>query len=68
MILRKNELKVFYEGKIQPELDKKIIQFFDTLGFSCWARGVNLDNEGHPLNREIAFDEIGLPKVTSEKK
>jgi hypothetical protein len=44
MKLKENELKVYYEGNLNQELDKKIRETLKKFGYSFWASGMSCEN------------------------
>lgn len=48
--MKKNELNVYYEGKLNQELDKAIIKTLKTFGYRFWASGMSCEN-----TRDLAF-------------
>ena len=53
MKMSKKELKVFYEGELNPDLDLAIKKTLKKFGYKLWASGMDLLN---PI-RDLAFDK-----------
>lgn len=46
-------LRIFYDGKLNEELDKKITEFMKILGYSRYASGYNFEKNV----RDLAFEK-----------
>lgn len=52
MKLKENELKVFYQGELNSEMDNDLSVLLKKYGYTNWASGMDLvDNV-----RDLAFD------------
>lgn len=50
--MKKGELKVYYEGEVNQELDKVLEKVLKPFGYERWASGISKDFE-----RDLAFDK-----------
>lgn len=53
MKLEKKELKIFYKGKINPELDKALKDILNKFKYKEWASGFNICDG----IRDLCFDK-----------
>lgn len=59
----KKELKIYYSGKLNEELDEDLEDLLGKYGYKRWASGYNLEEN----IRDLAF-EIPKDKKLSKKK
>ncbi len=59
MELKKGELRVFYRGEYDEELDNAIGDGLKPFGYEFYASGYNLEEPRHARVRELAFEKKG---------
>ena len=52
------ELKIYYTGGLDEDLDNKLRKFLKTLGYKSWASGMDLTTG----TRDLAFDKENCEK------
>jgi len=50
--MKRDELKIFYAGGLNENLDKKLTNLLKEFGYKRWASGMNLKT----LIRDLAYD------------
>jgi hypothetical protein len=61
MKLKENELKIFYSGGLNQDLDNAIEKLLGAFGYERWASGMDKDDV-----RDLAFDRYGHNIIDSE--
>ena len=62
MDLKENELKIFYSGGPNKDLEDKLKELLGAFGYDMWASGMDIQTGV----RDLAFDRYGYNIIDNE--